>query len=600
MIDNRLYIESKSYCRVCVMKIILAFCLLLLVKPAIVLADLDTRVTRDEIVTTINKLYGDSFSKEAMQLQGKVTLLGGFPGTYKLRKSGPDRYRVDWDIGYISQQRGFNSGSAWENNAGARELVGSDLERIRAEAQLLPLPSMLLSSDSFSIAEGESNELILTFSEPGQTKTTLKLDKDTKLPKSAWQLLHYKEGLVKYEVEYSNYKYVNGVPLPFKLKIQAIDLPMQIVVDSYNLDKEAQAEIFSYPYSDKLDTPYELSLSTFPDNIYKERLAEYGSSDWTRYWGVPNHTSDHWIAELVVTERYGRHVEARELIISMYSGTELIEQKRLFGNAISNAIKNPVTRFSPRPQIFNIRTNFIQPSYQNIDRVRFTLEIETPSGVRHKESLDVPIKTYQTKKELVFPVKGNFIVQAGHEFHELAHTYEQSQHFSYDISCLGPQFELLNNTTLQDAPISELNQSHWGFGRCEIVSPADGIVVYARNDVPDDMPSAQLLSMKDGLWAIAGNIVMIDHGDKEYSLFAHMHQGSVTVTIGQQVKQGQTIGRLGASGSPGFPHLHYQLQSSPGLFDSGGLPTKFSNIIIPVDNIPVYMPRRGIYLTTTE
>jgi murein DD-endopeptidase MepM/ murein hydrolase activator NlpD len=78
-----------------------------------------------------------------------------------------------------------------------------------------------------------------------------------------------------------------------------------------------------------------------------------------------------------------------------------------------------------------------------------------------------------------------------------------------------------------------------------------------------------------------GNCVIIDHGNSEYSVMAHMQQGSVTVKPGERVTAGQVIGRLGNSGDSFGPHLHYQLQSGPQLFHGQSLPFRFQNIDDP-------------------
>lgn len=55
-----------------------------------------------------------------------------------------------------------------------------------------------------------------------------------------------------------------------------------------------------------------------------------------------------------------------------------------------------------------------------------------------------------------------------------------------------------------------------------------------------------------------GNYVMIDHGDGTTTLYAHM--SSRNVKAGDIVKQGQTIGAVGSTGSSTAPHLHLELK----------------------------------------
>jgi murein DD-endopeptidase MepM/ murein hydrolase activator NlpD len=88
--------------------------------------------------------------------------------------------------------------------------------------------------------------------------------------------------------------------------------------------------------------------------------------------------------------------------------------------------------------------------------------------------------------------------------------------------------------------------------------------------------------LHDPVLAEAGNCVIIDHGNSEYSVMMHMQQGSVTVKIGDRVTAGEIIGKLGNSGDAFGPHLHYQLQSGPGLWQYQALPVKFQNLTGPL------------------
>lgn len=61
----------------------------------------------------------------------------------------------------------------------------------------------------------------------------------------------------------------------------------------------------------------------------------------------------------------------------------------------------------------------------------------------------------------------------------------------------------------------------------------------------------------------AGNYVILEHSNKEYSLLAHFKQHSIMVNEGDIVKQGQNIGLCGNSGNSSEPHIHFQVMDSP-------------------------------------
>ena len=57
-----------------------------------------------------------------------------------------------------------------------------------------------------------------------------------------------------------------------------------------------------------------------------------------------------------------------------------------------------------------------------------------------------------------------------------------------------------------------------------------------------------------------GNLVIIDHGNGWQSLYAHMLDGSMKVTCGQGVGQGDVIGGVGMTGGTSTgPHLHFEV-----------------------------------------
>ena len=84
-----------------------------------------------------------------------------------------------------------------------------------------------------------------------------------------------------------------------------------------------------------------------------------------------------------------------------------------------------------------------------------------------------------------------------------------------------------------------------------IMSIADGVVVTATSD-------------GGGL----GNYVEVQHnigGELITSLYAHMQDGSIQVSVGQRVTAGQQLGAVGSTGQSTGPHLHLEMYGADGV-----------------------------------
>lgn len=75
------------------------------------------------------------------------------------------------------------------------------------------------------------------------------------------------------------------------------------------------------------------------------------------------------------------------------------------------------------------------------------------------------------------------------------------------------------------------------------VAPADGVVVLAAKNAP---------------FTLEGHLLLIDHGNGLNSAFLHCSE--LLVSEGQVVKQGQVIGKVGATGRAAGAHLHWGLR----------------------------------------
>ncbi len=57
-----------------------------------------------------------------------------------------------------------------------------------------------------------------------------------------------------------------------------------------------------------------------------------------------------------------------------------------------------------------------------------------------------------------------------------------------------------------------------------------------------------------------GRVVMIQHGSKYTTVYAHLNSYNKKIRVGKKVKQGQAIAYVGSSGLATGPHLHYEFR----------------------------------------
>ena len=73
-----------------------------------------------------------------------------------------------------------------------------------------------------------------------------------------------------------------------------------------------------------------------------------------------------------------------------------------------------------------------------------------------------------------------------------------------------------------------------------------------------------------------GNYIILYHPSSNlYTLYAHGQAGSISVSMGQTVKQGQQIMRVGSTGNSTGPHLHFEVRTSPGYYSNRVNPSAY-------------------------
>lgn len=128
-------------------------------------------------------------------------------------------------------------------------------------------------------------------------------------------------------------------------------------------------------------------------------------------------------------------------------------------------------------------------------------------------------------------------------------------------SLMGTQAHIDSGDFLWPVPSSKRISS--GFGRR-----------WGRKHEGIDIPArigAHILAAKDGTVVHAagmggyGNIIVISHGDRLFSVYAHNNKNFVK--RGDRVHQGQVIGQVGNTGRSTGPHLHFEIRHDSNALD---------------------------------
>ncbi|HEX8903848.1 MAG TPA: M23 family metallopeptidase, partial [Longimicrobiaceae bacterium] len=186
---------------------------------------------------------------------------------------------------------------------------------------------------------------------------------------------------------------------------------------------------------------------------------------------------------------------------------------------------------------------------------------------------------YVTKTPLRLPFDGEwYVFWGGRTREQNYHVIAPDQRFAYDLV-------VRRNGSTHEGDGTRVEQYYcWGQ---PIRAPGAGTVAVAVDSFADNAPGA-----RDPAHA-AGNHVIIDHGNGEFSLLAHLRRGSVAVRPGARVEAGAKVGECGNSGNTSEPHLHYHLQNTGVFGRAEGLPAQFTGYYADGRRVARGEPVRG-------
>jgi hypothetical protein len=261
------------------------------------------------------------------------------------------------------------------------------------------------------------------------------------------------------------------------------------------------------------------------------------------------------------------------------AGDVMITQRRLAENGSSiNTLPQREIEPGGKLIVFNPFHHF--ESDYPLAKIRYDVTFDSDE----RAAVVVNPRVYPGKTNLTLPLKGRVFIHDGHDFYshhrrlDVTGPMTTALGVTENMTRYATDFTVIDESGRMHRNDGNRNEDWFGFGT-PIYAPGDGVVVKAAGDRADGSqgkraPLDRDAVMKD-ITLLMGNFAIVDHGNGEYSLLAHLKNGSMAVKVGDRVKQGQKIGEMGCSGDAMFPHLHYQLQRDAYLGD--GLPAYFRN-----------------------
>jgi hypothetical protein len=243
--------------------------------------------------------------------------------------------------------------------------------------------------------------------------------------------------------------------------------------------------------------------------------------------------------------------------------------------------------------------------------IRFEVEAASKTSGGHTASVVVRPIDCQNRYRLELPVSGRILVYDGYDLysHHRRTRYDKedlaigvadnSQRFGLDFVVVDEQARFFRG--------SGSRPEQWlGWGM-PVRAAARGVVAAVHDGQPDNDVMGELnkwvdRDQKKNPMSTYGNYVLIEHAPGEYTVAAHLKNGSVEVAKGQRVVAGQVIGAIGNSGASGGVHVHFERRTGPGIAGIETLPpyfhgmqvlgTRTSRAAVALDTGDVAIPRR--------
>lgn len=288
--------------------------------------------------------------------------------------------------------------------------------------------------------------------------------------------------------------------------------------------------------------------------------------------------------DLLIKNGTKQRLDVKEVRATVLSGAEAVERRLIWAQSVELLAPHRTIEPGAAGTIFN---PLIFNSLRAGRRVRFEVAF---NGDVPPASLIATPTSCSSRAELILPIAGRVLVFDGydvfshHRRSDYTHpnwgkigVFDNTARFGLDLAIVSSSGEMFRGNGAR--------QEGWYGWRRPVRAPARGTVVATHDGQPDNTIIGQEnlwtdRSLQKNPMTTYGNYVVIDHGNKEFSMLAHLRAGSVNVRKGDIVPAGKILGEVGNSGASIMPHLHYELRSGDGVAGVRTMPAYFTKVSV--------------------
>ena len=189
----------------------------------------------------------------------------------------------------------------------------------------------------------------------------------------------------------------------------------------------------------------------------------------------------------------------------------------------------------------------VLPASASVANVRLTASQGIFNGTA-SQTRTIPVVT-ASPTSIVSPVSGSWFWNngPGQPFWHV-HAGGRDARYAYDINVV----RAVSGQVVSFQGDPRVNSSYFCWDQ-PIRAAMTGTVVKVFDDSPDNNGN------EGNVNGNPNNEVIIQHPNNVFSIYAHLRQGTATVTKGQTVYAGSVIGLVGNAGNASEPHLHFHM-----------------------------------------